>query len=323
MAKTIRKVKDSSMKMVLGEPELFVQFLQGFIKEESLQAILKNITPDDIEDISDRFLNIFAEQKDGDIVKKINLKGDTPLFVLAITEHESKVNFRASFKMLMYIVLILDAYEQEVNRDKKVTQGKNFKYPPVLPIVFYDGQDQWTAEKNFIHRTEMSDIFSKYIPKFEYELVSLQDHSFEDIAKFGNTLSLFLLMDKIRHPNELEELKNLPAEYAAQLDNLNIPAHLKELLTKVFTALLTKIDVPQEEIESIVEKMDERSISEMLTLENYSVRETRKQARTEARAEMALQVIKSLLSRGNSTEDIALILGMSPQEVEGLIFELA
>ena len=90
----------------------------------------------------------------------------------------------------------------------------------------------------------------------------------------------------------------------------------------MFAALLTKIEVPQDEIESIVERMDERSVSEMLTLENYSVVETRKLARAEARSEMALQVIKSLLSRGSTTEDIAQILGMSEQEVEGLLFQL-
>jgi len=43
--------------------------------------------------------------------------------------------------------------------NRRVTQTKDFKYPPVLPIVFYDSEDEWTAETNFLHRTEMCDIF--------------------------------------------------------------------------------------------------------------------------------------------------------------------
>ena len=51
---------------------------------------------------------------------------------------------------------------------------------------------------------------------------------------------------------------------------------------RVITLLLRKIDVPQDEIEKFVEKIDERGISEMLAIENYSVQETRRLARAEA-----------------------------------------
>ena len=43
-----------------------------------------------------------------------------------------------------------------------------------------------------LNRTEVSEVFEKYIPKFEYELVSLRDYSFEDLAQFGDALSLLM-----------------------------------------------------------------------------------------------------------------------------------
>ena len=49
---------------------------------------------------------------------------------------------------------------------------------------------------------------------------------------------------------------------------------LKELLVRVITLLLRKIDVPQDEIDKLVEGIDERGISEMLAIENYNVQET-------------------------------------------------
>ena len=116
---------------------------------------------------------------------------------LILDEHESKVNYRASFKMLQYIMLVLDDYEKEVNKasGSKISYTKNFKFPPVLPIIFYDGQGKWTAETDFLQKTELNEIFHKYIPKFEYELVSLNEYSEKDLARFGDTLSLIMIID--------------------------------------------------------------------------------------------------------------------------------
>jgi len=319
--------------MILGEPELFAEFLRDFIQLE----IFKDISPSDIEDVPERLISLIAEQKDGDTIKRVNLKGES-LFVITIVEHESKVNFRAPFKMLSYITLILDDYEKEANRkasseagkDVKVSLSKDFRYPPILPIIFYDGEGEWTAKTNFLYRTEMNEIFEKYIPKFEYELVSLRNYSFADLAEFGSVLSLFMMIDKVRTAEELSNLSSLPKGYAKKLKNMNVPAHLKELLVKVITVLLRKIDVSQDEIDVLVERIDERGVSEMIAIENYSVQETRKQAKAEAKAEARAEAraeamaetrarlrftAQSLIDRGSTLADIAAIMGLSESDV--------
>ena len=328
----IHKAKDNSAKSILSEPELFVQFIKDFTSIE----ILKDIQPEDIEDVDSRFIPLFSEQRDSDTVKRINLKGDSdnPLFVITIVEHESKVNFRAPFKILLYITYILEAYEKEVNKkasaeagkDVKVTMKKDFKYPPIFPIIFYDGAGEWTAETNFLNRTEMKDIFEKYIPKFEYELVSLKEYSYEDLTKFGDILSLFMLLNKPQTAEELNSLGNLPKEYLAQIDSLNIPAHLKELVVNSVTVLLSRINAPQDEINKLLEKIDERGVSEMLALKDYDVQATRKEARAEARAEAMAEaekkmgaMIKLLMEKGFSVKDIADTLNTTEQEITRLL----
>jgi len=212
----IHKAKDNSVKSILAEPELFAEFLHNFIPID----VLKNISPSNIEDISERLISLVSEQKDGDTIKRINLDDGKSLFVIAIVEHESKVNFRAPFKMLLYIALILNDYEKEINKDEKITYTKDFKYPPILPVIFYDGESEWTAEMNFLDHTEMSDIFAKYIPKFGYELVSLKDYSFVDLAEFGDTLSLFMMIDKLKTAEAFSELGKLPKAYIEHLKDI-------------------------------------------------------------------------------------------------------
>jgi len=348
----IRKAKDTSLKLILDEPELFVEFLRDFVPIE----ILKDISPSDVEDMTERLLPLLSEQKDLDTIKKINFKNNKPLFVITIIDHESTVNFRASFKMLLYIAFVLDDYEKEVNKQEaekrkaedkkhkgKITQTKDFKYPPILPIVFYDGEDEWTAALNFADRTEMNDIFYKYIPKFEYELVSLKKYSFQDLANFNDVLSMFMIIDKIKSAEAFSELGKLPKDYIERLDSMNIPPHLKELLVNIITMLLRKINVPQDEINDLVEQIDERSISQMLSIENYDVQETRREARAEAdhradkadhradkanhradKAENRLRAaINSLLQKGNTVTEVADMMGMTEQEIITLLPRLA
>jgi hypothetical protein len=60
----------------------------------------------------------------------------------------------------------------------------------------------------------MSEVFKKYIPKFEYELVSLNDYSKDDLVKYNNVISLIMLMDKVRRSEDMETMfKNLPKNY--------------------------------------------------------------------------------------------------------------
>ena len=336
----IHKAKDNSIKMVLDEPEMFVAFLRNFVPME----IFKDIEPSDIEDVTSRFLTLVSEQKDSDTVKRIHLKGDTPLFVIAIIEHETKVNYRAPFKMLLYIALVLDAYEKEVAREAKakaaidaststvtdttantannklsIATQKDFKYPPILPIVFYDGENEWTAETNFLYKTEMHDIFEKYIPKFEYELVSLKDHTVESLAKFGDVLSLFMILDKIKTPGSLSSiLSALPSDYVEHL-KLNVPDHLKKLLANVIRVLLAKINVPQDEIDRIAENIHERGVSEMFSIENYDVQETRRIAREEGREEGIekgfLEAAIRFIEKGLSLQDVAETLKLTDSQI--------
>ena len=288
-----------------------MEFLKDYIPVD----ILKDVTAVDIEDMTERFLPLFQDSKDSDTVKRINLKGTTPLFVIAILEYESQVNYRTSFKMLQYISLVLHEYEKEANKaNPNASFAKDFKYPPVLPIVFYDGAGEWTAETNFLNRTEMGDIFEKYIPKFEYELIDLNKYDEQDIASFGDTLSLIMIIDKIRTADGISILSKLPKDYIEKLKQ-NIPPHLNKLLADVITVFLTRINVSEDEIDKVTKHLYERRIQEMFTfIDNYDVQETKRVAVAEER----IAVAKNLLEYGDSVEKVSKVTGLSKEEVERL-----
>jgi hypothetical protein len=294
------KIKDNIFKTVFDEPRLFVEFLKNFVPID----ILKDITPDDIEDITPRHLPLFSENKDSDTVKRINFKGDN-LFVISILEHESEINYKSSFKMLVYIAYVLEKYVKENDKKYheemekkgethlKLSTAKEFEYPPVLPIVFYDGAGKWTSEIHFAKKTKLREVFEKYIPKFEYELVSLNDYSKEDLVKYNDVMSLIMLIDKVRDSEDMESMfSGLPTNYVEALcDAEKIPPPLLKIVSDCIMLLLKRAEVPKEEIEAVTEKIYARKVNEMFEiLDGYSVTKTRIQAKKEARAELKEEV---------------------------------
>jgi hypothetical protein len=317
---TIHKAKDNSFKVIFNEPELFVEFLRDFIKID----ILNDVMPSDIEDITERFLPLFQDSKDSDTVKKINLKGDEPIFIITILEHESQVNFRTSFKMLQYITLVLTDYEKETNKDNSnASSAKDFRYPPVLPIVFFDGTDKWTAETNFINKTKLNEVFHKYIPKFEYELVDLNGYGEQDLVRFGDALSLVMIIDKIKTADGISLLSNISPDYIEKLKQ-NIPGHLYKLLADVITLLLKRINVPDDEIDNVAEQLYQRRFQEMFTMiEKYDVQETRRiereKGREEGREENAKAIVLEMKRENFSDEVIARITKVPINKIKDIL----
>jgi hypothetical protein len=285
--KPIHNLKDNAYKLIFGKPEMFLEFLHNFINID----IFKNLKASDIEDISERFLPLFDNNRDSDTVKKIRLSENEPLFVIGIIEHESEVNYTSSFKMLQYITHILSDYirrndeeyhkqSKDGNTKLKLSTSKDFKLPPVLPIVFYDGKTKWTSSLSLEGRTQYADIFNKYIPKFEYELVDLNMYSLNDLVSYGNLLSFFLIVDKVRKTEDIELLNSLPESYFDNL-NLNVPEDLLKLLSDCMKLFLKKADVEEEKIDEITGKVYRRRFADMFDVE-FSFREVKKKLREEA-----------------------------------------
>ncbi|MDR1531062.1 MAG: Rpn family recombination-promoting nuclease/putative transposase, partial [Clostridiales bacterium] len=210
----ITKARDNGFKIIFGDHNMFADFLRDFIKID----LFKGVQANDIEDITERFLPLFQEGRDSDTIKTVRLKGGST-YVMVVLEHESRVNYRQAFKMLQYITLFYDHYEKEEN--KKSTGAsfrKDFKYPAVLPVVFYDGGGNWTAETNFYNKVENNVVFARYTPSFEYLVVNLADYDEKALTKFGDALSIALIIAKMRWPDFKGLSEKLPEEYWNKVD---------------------------------------------------------------------------------------------------------
>lgn len=299
--------RDSSAKTIFGNHVLCAQFLRGYTGIE----LLKDVQPEDIEDITERYLWLWQEERDSDSVKKIHLRNrsgtDTDtLFLITLIEHQSTVDYDMSFRILRYIVQILTDYAED---KKAAAKTKDFRYPPVLPIIFFDDHRNWTAETNFKNRVYLNDILGEFIPSFHYLVVPLARYSNQELIDKGDELSLIMLIDKLRSAADFRGLKEIPREYFEELAK-NAPEAVLELISKIISLLLFRLNVPKAEVADFTDHIQRRDFTMLFEhFEAYDVQATRAESRSEGRAEglaegRASAIIELLEELGTVPDDI-------------------
>ena len=273
--------KDNAAKIVFGDPVLCAQFLKGYTDI----PLFKEIKPEDIENVSSHFLPLFQESRDSDTVNKIRI-GDSEIYLIALIEHQSENDFDMSFRILRYIVFIWTDYAaQQEKLHKGITKSKAFLYPPILPIVYYEGSSTWSAPLNFKNRVFLSDVFGDYIPSFNYLVVPLNKYSKQDLIEKNDELSLIFLINQLQSSSEFHALKDIPKEYTEHLTE-NTPDYLLKIIGKVIAVLLHKLNIPDEEVYEVTDQITRRKFSMMFdNFQAYDVQETRRVSREEGRLE--------------------------------------
>ena len=313
------QIYDSGGKIAFENPTLCSQLL----KDYSNLDILKEVRPEDIEDMTERFIPMFSEERNADVVKKVHLPDGEDLFVLSLIEHKADVDFDVVMQMLRYMIFIWEDYAKQAEKEHKgITKTKDFRYPPILPIVYYEGASEWTAVKSFKDRIFMNDVFGKYIPDLEYLLVDIHSLGPDEIMSRKNSLSLLMLINGIRNSKEFKRL-DLPKEYLDCIDS-DMPEDVRIIFVRVFESILRSINVPEHRINEFTDQIKEARMGKFMehfNEEGYDWQATRAEALAEGEKRgkeigkeiginlYVIRTVRRMLSKGKSVEEIADDLG--------------
>lgn len=261
---------DSGGKLIFGDNILCSQFLRDYADME----ILRNIRPEDIEDVSERYVLLYSSQRDSDTVKKVNIsrylstRGDEnplglPLYIVSLVEHKTKVEYNVCMQIFRYMFCIWDDYEKQMEKTHPgISARRDFRYPPILPIVYYEGTDRWTAPTDLADRILCKELLGDYLPHLAYQVVRLHDYSNEELLSKGDEISLAMLVNKIRSPEDVEIFTQLPKEKVDAILQ-NTPAYLLEVMAKLARALFYNMDIPEDKTEEAVAKIKERKMGKL------------------------------------------------------------
>ncbi len=279
----VGQVKDVNNRMVFSNHTLCAQFLRDYTDI----TLLKDVRPEDIIDDTQKYHAYLGIDFEGDTVKRISIKGQkVPVFVISLIEHKSDVDYNVAMQLLKYMVHIWDSYAKE-QRDNKTgnPRNKSFKYTPIIPIVYYEGAKEWTADLNLIDRIYMSEIFKDYLPTFNYKVVETHAYSNDELIAYNDEMSVFMMLNKIQTAEDFSEFTHVNEEKLSKLVK-NASEDIMQIFLDVVWNLCMKLNVPPEEAEKCLENVRDGEMGKWF--ENMEKMDIQAERRNTAEARKAL-----------------------------------
>lgn len=280
------QVRDSSSKTIFDNHILYSQFLRDYVD----LPYLKDVRPEDIEDVSAQYVTLFAEERNSDRVKRVHIRGGhTPFFLVSLIEHKTAPDYNVCMQVFRYMIHIWETYEKEAESVRKgMAKRKGFLYPPILPVIYYEGSTKWDVPLDFKSRIREGRTFGKYIPDFEYYLVPLRDYSNEELMAKKDEISLVMMLNKLQTAKDIENFRRLPAEEIETILK-DSPSQLVDAVADVLKVFLLKMNVPVPETEKLTDKVRKKKMGELFAnMEKMDIQaERRNTAMANKRADRA------------------------------------
>ena len=275
-------------KVIFEDNNLCCQFLNDYVDLPHF----KDVRSEDIEDVSEEFVPLFSNEREADRIKEIKIRGEsniTSFFLISLIEHKSNVEYNIHMQIFRYMVYIWERYERRMEQENPgCTRRKDFAYPPIIPIVYYEGKGRWTAPKEFKDKIMFGETFKEFLPNYSYYIVPIHDYSNETLIDHGDEISLVMLINKLQSIEDVEQFRSLPTEKVEEILK-DTPDYLLDIIANVLRAFLRKENVPEEETETLVGKVKEKKMGELFAnMDKMDIQaERRKTAEAEKRAEEA------------------------------------
>ena len=281
------QVRNANSRTIFSNARLTSQFLRNYTD----LSIFSDVKPEDIEDVTDHYRAFLGIEFETDTVKKIRVTIDgkgQDVFVIPLIEHKSYVDYDVAMQILRYMSVIWYTYaKQQDGIQKNISHSKKFRYPLIIPIVYYEGINVWTADLHLKDRIENAQKLNGYVPDFTYYLVNCRDYTKEELESRHDEMSLIMLMNKIQNPGEYSEFFQNSKDYALSVYE-NAPEDIKQVYQDIIWALLMKMNVPVDEAQEMIAQLEVRGMGYLFEnaeeMDIQAERQNTKEARAAAEA---------------------------------------
>ncbi|MBU5481979.1 Rpn family recombination-promoting nuclease/putative transposase [Blautia sp. MSJ-19] len=240
-------VRNANSREIFKNDMLTSQFLRNYTNI----PLLSNVMPEDIEDVSQKYQAFLGVEFEADTIKKVYIRRmdgtiEREVYVLSLIEHKSDIDYDVAMQLLRYMCVIWQEYKATQNKIQEgSSRRKNFRYPLIIPIVYYEGEKEWTAGLHLKDRIDFSEEMAEYIPDFTYQVVSLNKYTNEELSKKHDEMSLVMLTNKIQSSEDIEGFRNV-TEAMVNSPYVDASDEKKEVYKKILWYLLMKMKVLSE-----------------------------------------------------------------------------
>lgn len=210
------------------------------------------------------------------------------------------------YRILNYCIDIM----QEWSRARKIK--RETKYPIVVPIIIYTGNEKWKIPKNFKEKQIGNYVFENYKIDLEYNLVEISKLSKKFLLQKRSLFGYGMIIEKSKDKQELKENLGMIVEHIKnreQLDKIkNIILYLlnDSLEECAREELIEKIEIEIRKGEEVMSSLYERLVNE----NRQMIRKGKKEAK--------LEIAKKLIKKNANEKMILEITEVTPKDLEKL-----
>lgn len=188
---------DKGYKKSLSRPAEFLHFLKKYVGADWMMDLKES----DLILCDKEMLERDYEGKEADLLYRVNMPDGTAAFIFILQELQSYVDYTMIFRILVYVVNTLVKHFLDTGKNER--ECAEFRLPAMVPIVFYNGQDRWTAARSMKDYQHSGNVFGNYILNLEYYLVDLSELQEEYILSTNTVLDNIMYCDRYRKKLEL------------------------------------------------------------------------------------------------------------------------
>lgn len=290
--KTGDKKHDKIFKDILQDKNEMAKFISHFTNYK--------IKPEELEIYNVNYITKDFKYKNADVVYKV--KGKEIYYLI---EHQTRVDYSMAYRILNYCVEIIRSVLE--NRELK----RASKYPIVIPIVLYTGNQKWTANLSFSENHPIKEDIEIKPVDVKYKLIDVNKYEIEELLKEKTMLANTMILEKCKNNEEvLKSIKKIVEQQKGE-------KQLKELKRVV---LYLYEDVPLENLQEIIKLIEESESEENMSTIRERLRDEyineRKEGRKEGIQETIMLIIKNMLQLNQDDKTIMKFTNAKKEDIE-------
>ena len=297
--KTGDKIHDKIFKNVLQNKDEVTQFINKFGEYE--------VNIEELEIYNPNYITEKFEYKNADIVYKVR---DKELYFLI--EHQTKVDYSMAYRIFNYCLEII----RSVVENKKINRIA-YRYPRIVPIVLYTGNQKWNSSNSFAKLQEGESKSEIDSIEVKYKLVDVNQYETEELLKENTMFANAMILEKCK--NNEEVIKAL----SSIRKNIKKNKQLKELKRIVIYLYENEEETTLKQIIKILEESESgenmSTIAERIAKE---LAEDKRAARIEGVLDAVRQIVERMIKMNFKDVTIKQVTGAQKSEIEKIRKEM-
>ncbi|NJL26842.1 MAG: Rpn family recombination-promoting nuclease/putative transposase [Thermoanaerobaculia bacterium] len=236
MTRRVHNADDRSFRLLFQHPEVVADLLRGLIHEPWVEDLDLGTLEKLPSDYLSGALPGPYEERTGDVVWRVSWRNRRQgLFLILMLELQSTRDPAMALRILVYLVL----FYQRLLKLEPTLLSDGGKLPPVCPIVFYNGDEDWGSVLEMRELIgPVSESLAPHIPSLRYCLIDVKRLPLKELEGVENVAAAICRVERGDGPESLARVVGELAEWLKEPESRE--------LRRDFVAWLTKVVLPEQ-----------------------------------------------------------------------------